>query len=122
MYVCLSVTHLHCGNVHILLHDVHETALCIQHLYCTMTELGTIGIKPGIFCIQTKLICRGIALLCELAILVKGKSFVIPYTYFSFKHLMENPLVKEFSLLLKGKCFIDKRPKGFSFSYYIILL
>ena len=41
-------------------------------------------------------------LLCESAILVKGKSFVILYTYFSFKHLMENPLVKEFTLLLKG--------------------
>ena len=30
-------------------------------------------------------------LLCESAVLVKGKSFVILYTYFSFKHLMENP-------------------------------
>ena len=47
------------------------------------------------------------ALLCESAVLVKGKSFVILYTYFSFKQLMENPLAKEFSLLLKGKCFRD---------------
>ena len=46
-------------------------------------------------------------LLCESDVLVKGKSFVILYTYFSFKQLMENPLVKEFSLLLKVKCFRD---------------
>ena len=46
-------------------------------------------------------------LLCESAVLVKGKSFVILCTYFSFKELMQNPLVKEFSLLLKGICFID---------------
>ena len=37
------------------------------------------------------------------------------YTDFYFYHLMENALVMEFSLLLKGKCFRDKRPKGFSF-------
>ena len=49
----------------------------------------------------------GPSLLCESAVLVKGKSFVILYTYFSFKHLMENPLAKEFSLLLKGKSFTD---------------
>ena len=46
-------------------------------------------------------------LLCESAVLVKGKSFVILYTYFSFKELMQNPLVKEFSLFLKGICFIN---------------
>ena len=52
-------------------------------------------------------------LLCESAILVKGKSFVILYTDFSFKQLMENPLVKEFSLLLKGKCFREKDLKHY---------
>ena len=36
------------------------------------------------------------SLLCELVVQVKGKSFVISYTYFSFKQLMENPLAKEF--------------------------
>ena len=46
-------------------------------------------------------------LLCEPALLVKGKSFVTLYTDFSFKQLKENALVKEFSLLLKGKCFRD---------------
>ena len=39
-------------------------------------------------------------LLCEPALLVKGKSFVTLYTDFSFKHLKENALVKEFPLLL----------------------
>ena len=46
-------------------------------------------------------------LLCEPALLVKGKSFVTLYTDFSFKQLKENALVKEFSLLLKGKSFRD---------------
>jgi len=46
-------------------------------------------------------------LLCESAVLVKGKSFVILYTYFSFRELMQNPLIKEFSLLFKGICFIE---------------
>jgi len=41
------------------------------------------------------------------SVLVKGKSFVALYTDFSFKQLMKNPLVKEFSLLLKEKCFRD---------------
>ena len=61
-------------------------------------------------------------LLCESAILVEGKSFVTLYTDFSFKKLMENALVKEFSSLLKEKCFRDKRPKGFSFTCYRIFL
>lgn len=52
-------------------------------------------------------------LLCESATLVKGKSFVTSYTDFSFKQLMENPLVKEFPLLLKGKCFRDNDIKDF---------
>ena len=47
------------------------------------------------------------ALLCEPALLVKGKSFVTIYTDFSFKQLKENALVKEFTLLLKGKSFRD---------------
>ena len=46
-------------------------------------------------------------LLCKPALLVKGKSFVTLYTDFSFKQLKENALVKEFSLLLKGKSFRD---------------
>ena len=46
-------------------------------------------------------------LLCEPALLVKGKSFVTLYTDFSFKQLKENALVKEFSSLLKGKSFRD---------------
>ena len=62
--------------------------------------------KKGIFR-QKVFIQLAHTLLCESAVLVKGKSFVILYTYFSFKHLMENPLAKEFSLLLKGKCFRD---------------
>ena len=48
-----------------------------------------------------------LSLLCEPALLVKGKSFVTLYTDFSFKQLKENALVKEFSLLLKGKSFRD---------------
>ena len=36
------------------------------------------------------------ALLCESALLVKGKSFVTLYTDFSFKQLKENGLVKEY--------------------------
>ena len=40
----------------------------------------------------------------------KGNSFVTLYTDFSFK----NALAKNYSLLCKGKCFIDKRAKGFS--------
>ena len=48
------------------------------------------------------------ALLCEPALLVKGKSFVTIYhTDFSFKQLKENASVKKFSLLLKGKSFRD---------------
>ena len=47
------------------------------------------------------------SLLCEPTLLVKGKSFVTSYTDFSFKELKENALVKEFSLILKGICFID---------------
>ena len=46
-------------------------------------------------------------LLCESVLLVKGKSFVTLYTDFSFIQLKENTLVKEFSLLLKAKCFRD---------------
>ena len=42
------------------------------------------------------------ALLCESALLVKGKSFVTLYTDFSFKLLKENALVKEFPLLFIG--------------------
>ena len=36
-----------------------------------------------------------------------GKSFVTLYMDFSFKQLKENALVKEFSLLAKGKSFRD---------------
>ena len=48
-----------------------------------------------------------LTLLCEPALLVKGKSLVTLHTDFSFKQLKENALEKEFSFLLKGKSFLD---------------
>ena len=48
-----------------------------------------------------------------MAILVKGKSFVILYTDFSFKHLMENPLVMNFLYYLKESALQTKDLKDF---------
>ena len=52
-----------------------------------------------------------LTLLCEPALLVKGKSFVTLYTDFSFKQLKENALVKDFPLAATAfffKCLKEK--------------
>ena len=48
-------------------------------------------------------------LLCESALLVKGKSFVTLYTDFSFKQLKKN------AVAANGKSFRSLVSKGFSF-------
>ena len=54
------------------------------------------------------------ALLCESALLVKGKSFVTLYTDFSFKELKENALVKDFLYSSKKNALENKDLKNFS--------
>ena len=51
---------------------------------------------------------------------LKKNSSLLSYKEIYFKTLKKNALAKEFSLLIKGKSFRDKRPKGFSFSCYSI--
>ena len=51
--------------------------------------------------------------MCKSAVLVKGKSFVALYTDFSFKQLMENPLVKEFLYSLKENALETKDLRDF---------
>ena len=67
--------------------------------------------------IYERLVWNNTVLLCETAILVKGKSFLTFYINFFSKQLMEKALAREFSLIPKGICFRDKRYKEFPFGY-----